>query len=94
MMNNPDIAMNKQKFGKAMPKYLFVISCSLVSFQNLLSSNFSILNFPVKIQISKSSIMSSTETLTYDITLKYILKPYMISYNSRYKAGSNNLSSS
>ena len=94
MMNYPDIAMNKQKFGKAIPKYLFVISCSLVSFQNLLSSNFSILNFPVKIQISKSSIMSSTETLTYDTTLKYILKPYMISYNSRYKVRSNNLSSS
>ena len=90
-MNNPDNAINKQKVVKAMPKYLFVISCSLISFQKLLSSNFLILNF--KVQISKSS-MSTPGTHTYDTTFKYILKPYMLRYSSRYKARSNNLSSS
>ena len=38
-MNNVNNAINKQQIGKTMPKYLFVISCSFISFQKLLSSN-------------------------------------------------------
>ena len=48
-----------------MPKYLFAIKCSLLSFQKLLSSNFVIKSF-----------MSTSLTHTNDTALMYILKPY------------------
>ena len=77
-MNNPDNAINKQQVGKTMPRYLFVISCSLISFQKLLSSNFLINYF-----------MFTHRTHTHDTTLIYILKPY--AQVERYKARANNL---
>ena len=48
--------MNKQQIGKTMLKYWFVISCSLISFQNLLSSNLLI-----------KSLMSTPRTHSHDI---------------------------
>ena len=64
-----------------MLKYLFVISCSLISFQKLLSLN-----------LLNKSFMSTPRTHTHDTTLMYILKPYILRYkNSRYKARANNV---
>ena len=63
-----------------MPKYFFVISCSSISFQKLLSSNFLIKSF-----------MFTPRTHTHDTTLMYTLKPYMLRHNSRYKATANEL---
>ena len=56
--------MNKQQIGKTMLKYWFVISCSLISFQNLPSSNLLI-----------KSLMSTPRTHSHDTTLMYILEP-------------------
>ena len=65
MMNNQN-EIHKQQIGKTIPKCLFVISCNLISFQKLLSSNFLIKSF-----------MSTPRTYTHETSLMYILKPYV-----------------
>ena len=59
---NKDHTINKQQIGKTMRKYLFVISCNLVSFQKLLSSNFLI-----------KSIMSTPRTHSHDRSSRQVV---------------------
>ena len=59
---NKDHTINKQQIGKTMRKYLFVISCNLVSFQKLLSSNLLI-----------KSIMSTPRTHSHDRSSRQVV---------------------